>query len=206
MFDFFKALFGGAYYIGKLSNEKSKLKEYDRRWEARQTLYENLSSHRGASFQFCQQTKEKLLSGNHYEEICEKFKDDFKFVLGPKWKELLQIPPKVICRESALYVSANHIYWVYHLILASKGKVDKGMLNMGYQIGGIKDAKEHIKFAQCIEGQLLNAGVTDIKLALELENICGTQRNSSDPYGGSIKIIGLANYPTHRLWDDYIAR
>ena len=28
MFDFFKALFGGAYYIGKLSNEKSKLKEY----------------------------------------------------------------------------------------------------------------------------------------------------------------------------------
>lgn len=206
MFDFFKSLFGGAYYIGKIANEKSKRKEYDLKREKRQALYNSLSARIGAPFQICQKTKNDILDGNHYEEICEKFKNDFRFVLGVRWKDLLQIPPKIMCHESALYASYNHVYWVYHLMLASQGKVDKGILNMGYLIGGINDAKTHIKFAQCIEGQLLNAGVTDIKLALELENVCGKQQSSSDPYGGSIKIVGLANYPTHRLWDDYCVK
>ena len=206
MFDFFKALFGGAYYIGKLSNEKSRIREYDRKWEAYQSLYNRTLSRIGASPQTCQAVTNKILSGKYYDEICEKYKDDFRFVLGVNWKESLLIPPVVRCTEKALYQPSSHVYWVYHLMLASQGKMDDWALHSGFSIGGRNVAKTDIKFAQCIEGQLLNAGITDIRLALELENICGKQRNSSEPYGGKIKIAELATYPTHRLWDDYIAR
>lgn len=76
-----------------------------------------------------------------------------------------------------------------------------------YPIGGINEKDITVKFAECIEGQLLNAEVRDIRLALELDMICGTRRRTaSDLCGGNIKIESLCHHPTHRLWNDYVQK
>ena len=38
-------------------------------------------------------------------------------------------------------------------------KIDHGIPGFGYPIGGINEKDTSIKFAECIEGRLLNAGV-----------------------------------------------
>lgn len=52
-----------------------------------------------------------------------------------------------------------------------KGKIDHGIPDFGYPIGGINEKDTSIKFAECIEGRLLNVGVKGVRLALELDYI-----------------------------------
>lgn len=200
MFDFFKMFFGGVYYAGKMANEKAKDNDYRKKVENRQSLYNRLSSQISATEQFCGIVRNQISSGNHYDEICCKFESDFEFVLGLRWKDKLKIPPLVSHNKNSFLSPVYHSYWVYHLMLASQGKVDRWILNMGYSIGGKADAEMNIKFAQCIEKHLQKSGITDVKFGLELDDYGGRKRNNNEPYGGKIKIIGLANYPTYRLW------
>ena len=148
-----------------------------------------------------------------YDEICSWFAEEFRYVLGKDWKEKLRIPTKFLpmsCIYGKQYpwsMPSAHIMWVYHLLLAKQGKIDHGVPGFGYPIGGINDKDTSIKFAECIEWQLLNAGVRGVRLALELDYICSTKRRtSSDLCGGSIKIESLCHHPTHRLWEDYIQK
>lgn len=198
MFDFFIALFGGLYYGGKQIHEKSKLNTYEKSAAIQEACRSRLQAKICTSFQTEQDTKSYILNGEHFEKICSDFEDDFRFVFGSGWRELLRIPPKEpvlnpqIYKKDAysFYVPANHIYWVYRLILASKGKVDRGMLTSGYSIGGIKERGMCIKFAQRIEQRLLNAGVCDVHFVLE----------QNPDYEDSIKIETLCNYPFKRIW------
>lgn len=147
------------------------------------------------SYQDEQRIKNYVLSGKHFEEICEKFQDDFRYVLGANWRDTLRIPPKppiLNHKTSPLLVPAEHTYWVYRLILASEGKVDNGMLTFGYQIAGIREKDMCVKFARRIETRLINAGVKDVCLVLE-------QRDANDVCG-AIKIEALCNHRTQRLW------
>lgn len=212
MFELFIALFGGIYYGGKYLNEKSKLKSFDRAQEERRTYREYIKNKYCVSYEYSQEIKSRILSGEYYEDICNEFENDFKFVLGCDWKEKLRIPPKplnYVVDKKYLYTSfipCNHIYWVYHLLLAKDGKLDERIPSWGFSIGGTKDKEMNVKFAQCIEGQLLNAGVTDIRLALELETDCCGQRTPDRLEGGSIVIESLSHCPTHRLWNNHTLR
>lgn len=136
------------------------------------------------------------------------FAEDFRYVFGENWKDKLRIPPKPPVLSSkndaySFFIPVNHITWVYHLLLAKNGKIDHCIPSYGYSIGGINNKDMSIKFAECIEAQLLNAGVRGIRLALELDTICGTiQRLPNDVCGGHIKIESLCHFPTYRLWKD----
>lgn len=199
MFNFFTALFGGLYYASKHTHEQAKLNEYEQTAAAKEKCRDSLKATLCTSFQNEQNIKNYILSGHNYDRICEDFSSDFKFVFGSHWKSILKIPPlppvldPKIYKEDAysFYVPANHIYWVYRLILASKGKADNGLLTQGYIVGGVPEKEISIRFAQCIERRLINSGRTNIRLVLE-------QKDAYDT--GAIKIESLCNYQYKRVW------
>ena len=132
MFEFFIALFGGLFYGNKYSNEKAKLKAYDDRQSAWMSTLESIQSRYVASAELERWAKDFILKGDHFEDICNWFAEDFRYVFGANWKDKLRIPPKAPVLDPKVYkndaysfsVPANHITWVYHLLLAKKGKID----------------------------------------------------------------------------------
>jgi len=215
VFELFTALFGGLFYGNKYANEKKRLKEYDQKHVSWETKLDSIRSKYVATAETERWAKDFISKGEHFDDICIWFEKDFQYVFGAGWKDKLRIPPKPPVLNPQIYkadaysfaVPTNHITWVYHLLLAKKGKIDHSVPFGGYAIGGIEDKDMNIRFAECIEGQLLNAGICEIRLALELDMICGTRRRSaSEVCGGRIKIESLCHHPTHRLWNDYIQK
>lgn len=204
MVDFFIALFGGLYYGGKYLNEKSKSKAYDRRVALYNATRNRIESY-VADYSTEQWAKNFVLSGKNYDKICDWFANDFRYVLGSDWKSKLQIP------THSMYVARGmnpwsdpraHVMWVYHLVLARRGKIDSRIPSYGYPIGGSKNKKKAIKFAKRIEERLHSAGVPDVRLALELDMVGRYRRTPNDVRGGHIVIESLCHNPTHRLWED----
>ena len=201
MFELFIALFGGIYYIVKILCKQSQEINYVTKASDRQNTRISLMS------KLCLDSKEEfaiqnyILSGEHFDEICDKFEEDFQFVFGEDWRNKLIIPPKppilnpkIYKRDAYSFITpCNHITWVFRLILASMGKVSSEMFSqMGYACGGDRDQEMCTKFAQRIEMRLRESGVNDIYLMQELR--------CSDIFGQSIKIRELCTYPSCRPW------
>lgn len=171
---FFIALFGGLYYCIRYAYDKSKLNAFARDEAERENYYNDLRVRVCTSFENERKIQDYILSGDAYEEICDTYSEDFKFVFGSNWKNVLRIPPKPSVLDPKLYkhdaysfsVPCNHIYWVYRLILASKGKVVHELLTLGYLAGGEEDRAMCIKFAQRIEKRLRERGV-NIRLVMD---------------------------------------
>ena len=194
MFEFFIALFGGIFYGNKYSKEKSSMIKADKRLEDIFIKRANLQKELEASNDLSDKIKNYIACGRNYDTICKELENEFKYIFGVKWKDILTIPPDCSCTFS---LPSEHGYWVYHLLLAKQGKMDNWAILSGYPIGGIKDKDMNIKFAQCIEF-VLNEQGKDIKLALELDKSLNI--TSSNPCGGDIKIFGQSPYPMCRLW------
>lgn len=167
MIDFLIALFGGAYYLGKSLNESSKNKNYERARKEWEKTRDEMVGKYCLSYMEEHELKNKILSGDIYDKICNEFKDDFEYVLGENWKQVLCLPKNrwdFIPQDKIEFSEDNHIYWVYHLLLASKGKVDRWTFAAGYRIW-IPTTPLYImqkKFIQCMENRLIKAGA-DIK-------------------------------------------
>lgn len=213
MFEFFIALFGGLFYGGKYINETQALKNCDKQRELHALTYNDIQTRYVADLQTEHEVRDFISSGKHFEDLCNWFQDDFRYVFGDTWRDKLQIPPKhpvlnfkFYKKDDLFSLPNNHITWVYHLLLAKQGKIDHKVLSNGYPIGGVNEKDITVKFAECIERQLLNSGVQGIRLVLELDNLYGVQRTSSDLCGGNIKIESLCHFPTYRLWDNPILK
>lgn len=207
MFELFIALFGGLYYGCKYSSEKAKASAFDARRNARAATREDIKLRYVASYEAEQKAKDFLSSGEHYDEICSWFAEDFQYAIGNDWKEKLRMPKKylpLVCvygkRSYPWSMPSAHIMWAYHLLLAKYGKIDHGVPSYGYPVGGIDDKDMTIKFAECIERRLNNAGARDIRLAFELDEMSGIKRLPGDVCGGNIKIESLCVFPSYRLW------
>lgn len=110
-------------------------------------------------------------------------------------------------RSLFIYAPCKPHYLGLSFATCKKSEIAHGVPGFGCPIYGINEKDMTVKFAECIEGQLLNAGLRDIRLALELDMICGTRRRTaSDLCGGNIKIESLCHHPTHRLWNDYVQK
>lgn len=206
MFELFIALFGGMYYAGRFAYDNQKSREADYRIKMWKQRKNDIDSRYVADLETRERTKEYIRCGKYFEDICNTLCDDLRYVLGADWKSKLQIPKGYAWKTLALYPD-RHEYWIYHLLLAKQGKIDMFITSNGYGIGGIHSKDMCVKFAECIEGRLLNAGTKGIRLALELDNLCyGRRRTPTELCGGYIKIESLCYYPTHRLWADYIQK
>lgn len=199
MFEFILALLGGTYYGSKTFNEKNKVKKFDYISEQRAIIRQNLRETICADYQMEKSVKDYISCGEHFDDICTEFESDFKNIFGDEWKEKIRIPPKATALNPDIYkanaysfsVPANHIYWVYRIILATVGKVDDGLIAFGYSIS-YPDKDMCIKFAKAIERRLINAGVSEVRLVLEYQS-------KNDPCG-VFKIESLCYKETHRLW------
>lgn len=194
------------YYAGRFAYDNQKSREADYRIEMWKQRKNDIDSRYVADLETRERTKEYIRCGKYFEDICNTLCDDLRYVLGADWKSKLQIPKGYAWKTLALYPD-RHEYWIYHLLLAKQGKIDIFITSNGYGIGGIHSKDMCVKFAECIEGRLLNAGTKGIRLALELDNLCyGRRRTPTELCGGYIKIESLCYYPTHRLWADYIQK
>ena len=205
MFDVLYALFGGIFLLGRYTYDKIKTDCARADYNTLKNRRELLTFKYGAGTDLCNQIKEYIFCGEHFEDICNSLADDLKYVFGSDWKNKLDIPNGYRVNYSALYPSM-HEYWIYHLLLAKRGKFDMWITHFGLELGyNLDEAKTNVKFAECIEGRLLNAGVEDVKLALECELLCAPDnyRLPTHLCGGKIKIQSICIYPTHRLWEDY---
>lgn len=202
MFELFIALFGGVFFIAKYANDQAKSKESDLRIRSQQELRELLRRKYEASHELEESAKEHIRCGAHYDEICEEFAEDFRYVFGSDWKSKLNIPHGLFymrnyrSKDYPWGMPSVHISWVYHLMLAKQGKIDWTIFGHGYPIGGVADKDMNIRFAECIENHLHAAGATEISLGLELDG----SHTADFLCGGSIVIETLSSYPTHKLW------
>lgn len=195
----FIALFGILFYGCKILNEKSQLKEYYKTQEKINQTRELINNRVSADYELQLWAKEYVECGNNYTQICENFGKCFEFVFGDNWQNILVIPNNQRISYS-YYLPSQHIYWVYHLLLASRGKIDNMRVSSGFGVGGLEDKDINLKFAECIERCLADNG-TNVNLVLELDNLCaGVKRTPKDICGGYIKIKEFCNYPTHKLW------
>ncbi len=200
MFEFLIALFGGAYYGGKYLDDYSKNKSYERKKNVRDAKLEDIKTKYEASYYIRSWALEYIQSGEHFDEICEMFEEDIKYALGvDDWKNKLEIPHGYRVNHEFLYPEL-HGYWIYHLLLASKGKMDFWTICHGLDIGGQDIKYMNVRFAERIEYQLHKAGANDIELALELETTCGKSRTPYEPCRGHIKIESLCVLPTCKMW------
>ena len=219
MFNLFIALFGGMYYGSKSTYEKGKLKKYDDNQKNFQDKLSRIRAIYRATSNRTQMIKEKILSGRYYEEICSKYEEDFKYVFGQRWNDILSIPPKPPVLDPKLYksdaysfrVPANHICWVYHLMLADEGKLDDWVIypTSGLLVGGLDDIEMCTKFVRRIEQHLIRRGINDIRFVFQPDS-CWAQNPWEPvpkPYskkkmcGGKFIIEALADKRyTNRLW------
>lgn len=135
MFELFIALFGGLIYGSKYFSEKAKMKAYGERQAVHQAIYNDVQSRYVASYETEQWAKDFISSGEHYDDICNWFAEDFQYVLGKDWKEKLHIPKKFL-PISCIYgkqsypwsMPSAHVMWAYHLLLAKKVRLTTAFL------------------------------------------------------------------------------
>lgn len=199
MFEFLLALLGGSYYGSKALSDRDKVRKFDKMSEQQATLRQNLRDTICADYHMEKSVKDYISSGEHFDDICGEFESEFKDIFGNEWKDKIRIPPKAPVLNPDIYkddaysfsVPANHIYWVYRIILATVGKVDDGLIAFGYSIS-YPDRDMCIKFAKAIERRLVNAGVSEVRLVLEYQS-------ENDPCG-VFKIESICGKDTYRLW------
>ncbi len=200
MFEFLIALFGGLFHGVRTSNAKSKIREYDERQASITSRRDTWRYQHAANAELMKWAKEYIQSGEHFDDICQTLSGDLYYVLGKDWREKLDIPNGSRVDYKS-FVPVQHAYWIYHLLLANQGKIDSWFMSQGFTVSSLENKNRDIKFAQCIEGALLNAGVTDTRFVLELkfqapeETLCN-----------AIKPDLFCHYPSRRLWDDFIQR
>lgn len=198
MINFFIALFGGLFYGGKYISERSKDKAYDMNMQLYDKRFDKLKSQITVYDDVAIPLKEYILSGEHFDEICEEFAADFEFVLGEDWKSKLQIPPNPLRLDPrnrdaySFSIPANHLTWVFRLMLASQGKmyiID--LMGHSLSIGGFRDEEICLKFAQRIEMHMQKY-IPEFRFVVP-----DTGDRCTDRY---LAIESLCNKPYYRLW------
>ena len=199
MFNIFLALFGGLYYAKKYSREKSELKLFDEDLENKKTIWSTLR-HKYTDYNTEVWARKYLLSGDNYEEICNKFGEYFKYVLGDDWKNKLDIPNGYSLDYRISMYPKQHVFWVYNMLLAEKSKINTNNLYTGFVIGGTQIKDMNIMFAKCIE-DILRCKGNNISLVFELTpDPFGQPCDANDLCGGYIKLVEFCNHPYIRLW------
>ncbi len=172
MFDLFTALFGGLYYGGKYISEKSKQKEFKNQQEVWGHQADRLELLYAADYELEKQTKEYIMNIGNLDEICELLSSDLEYVLGENWRTNFYLFPYDFCKPRITIGVPNLSYWVYHLLLSKKGKMNSFRMTSGFDIYLSKEPWA-VKFLQCIEKNLIECGVKEISLVYQNGKIYG---------------------------------
>jgi len=168
MFEFFLALFGGLFYSGKLSSDKSKVEKQKK--SATQRIEQDADI--GKRIVVTNEAKESVINrltcGDYTEDIYEELRENLEFVFETSDVKKSFLVPTVKIRPDAILRDTSNVYWAYHLLLSHIGKVDWITYSFGFQLGGEQTVNRDIRFCQRIEYNLskCNGGYDDLKLFL----------------------------------------
>ena len=195
MFEFFIALFGSLFYGGKFTSDKVQSRAAKQRFSKDEIVRKELLAKCEADAATQQEVANYLLSGAHYPDICDKYSDAFEAVFGDRWKNELRIPRGSRWKSNALSQPLSDAYWVYHLILADKGKMTRSAMYDGFPVSSVDNQNRDTQFVRQIENKLLKSGI-EIKLVLEQTR----KQAASHISGCRFKPEAFCNFPTRRLW------
>lgn len=128
MFEFLIALFGGAYYGGKLLDERNRKRE----GKVRQAIYDEIEAK-------TRYPMGKIIPPKTWEEfwiMCESISDDLKFIFGKEWRTMLNytfIPNKDVSSycighyDRDLFVHPMQI--AYEVWVSNKGYISRRKYN-----------------------------------------------------------------------------
>lgn len=168
MLGFFIVIFGIFYYIMLYITEKLQKLTVDNAHKNHMSVYDQFLSKYGADREYARTIEKYVKSGEHADAIREELSDDFKFIYGENWaKETISL--KCTGKENetlsiAKVLFPKHI--AYHLLLAREGKIDSYLFHLGHTILAFECKEKDIKFAQCLERRLHEAGAADAELVL----------------------------------------
>ncbi len=193
--DILFAIFGGAYYALKYAGEKAQSEIFQAKLEEAGNQMKNNQKYKSTP------ALEQRARYTPMEIICAQFNDDLVYAMGSNWQHKLK--QSEIERKNR--VSYDFVYrkeWIYRLVLASYGKVDDWrIVPLGKMRTG-EGAKEDLRFAECVEKQLVKAGVTEIKFGLVAGYYDKIKRKRSprDIDEGRLEIFGETTSDLYRLW------
>jgi hypothetical protein len=198
MLEFFIALFGGAYLLGRSAIDRINKHDYrmwadehERRYrEIKEKLTDKMLEYR---------YNDLLLDGKLTKDIVSKIEDDLIFIYGENWRKQFGIS----VTKDTPWLSDDDILInqeiALHLLMSKHGKIRSLNIHRGYGIGGIDTAPIHIRFGQRLEHNLQEAGVTWMRLVAE-----PPQWYTGDgiPYGGDMvwEYLLRDSNNTIRLW------
>jgi len=114
MFEFFIALFGGAYYGGKYLKEKSDDIEYQKRADNSYEWSKKID------FMWSMEPFDKLDDPKERWDLLESMSDDLTYVFGENWREQLS----AVKYEKRIWLNEQPWGLIYHIALSNIGKVD----------------------------------------------------------------------------------
>lgn len=114
MFEFFIALFGGAYYGGKIAVEQQQHQKFEKWNDTRRDIDIKLGNfNRNEIFQTLEDSERRW-------NLLNIISEDLKEVFGDSWKE--ELNSCEFARQTDMRIQPWGI--VYHIILSKKGAID----------------------------------------------------------------------------------
>lgn len=163
MFEFFLALFGGGYYVTKFITESAKDRAADKQISDRRAYINQMKS-KLVNDDLEISLKNDYFVSEHKDDILNELKNDLKYIYGDSWADKVQPYPKA--PPGRTYYLKSDRRWIFYLLLSKRGLVPSLDYIGGYELGHLHNVKEEIRFCECIEKNLRNAG-HDINLALD---------------------------------------
>lgn len=122
MFEFFIALFGGLFYGGKMVQESSNNRAFDKHMDVVRD-WDNLLGTNGFHSKAAMDIENKLQNPKERAELLETIKDEMEFVFGDAWR--YDLPPY---KNSADTVSITESPWglIYRILLSKEGQLGFG--------------------------------------------------------------------------------
>lgn len=121
------------------------------------------------------QIKYTIICGDCYNQICNRYHEDFEFILGENWRDILGIPQKHVdlsdkdlkkLSKNKLRDFPEHTYMVKQLILADKGEWLAREAVFGYHTFDYDNAEIYMRLVHCVEKRLNIANGTDLTFLL----------------------------------------
>lgn len=199
------------------SNYYKRKRESAKYWDAVDKLYDS---------SLAKNVLDYILLGGHEQEIFDFFQEDFEYIFGENWKEIISktIPvvddlkidsskksvytwAELLARETDGKINAGnkeqyYLSMSYDLILATQGKFDYDCFNAKCVLGEKPYCDIYVKFFERLEKRLVEAGVENIHFGLFKEHRLYDKPRSPDDLVGGVMSVRFPSEELFRLWGD----
>lgn len=170
MFDFFIALFGGAYWTGKFAHEKSICNSYERNRKTADEINLRLRATLPQELEI----EQRLKNPQTRDEALEEISSELHEIYGNTWRDEFN-------DDSRFDKDIGFIYspWgkAFHLLLSQQGKLPR-MFSYNYSLGGLGEQRMNFVIQTC---QIIERNIQKIYPELRIMFVPGAEFGTSNP-------------------------